>query len=485
MVVALLAVVAASAKKPPPAPPPLDVVVGQLVGGALTSDRAYDALGTLSTEIGNRIVGSPALDRAVAWGVAELQRDGLVNVRAEPVTLHSWTRGALELAVTAPVARPLAGLSLGDSVGTAGAGIDADVVVTTSFDAFAALPDDAVAGKIVVWDVPFTSYGDTVGYRFAGATAASRRGAVASLVRSITPVSLYTPHTGNQGYDDDVKPIPAVAITVEDAAWLHRLQDAGKVARVHLASTAAPAGQVPSANVVGEVRGRSLPAEIVVLGCHLDSWDVGQGAQDDGAGCVQAIGAAAVIARQPVPPRRTVRVVLYTGEENGAEGAIAYAGAHAAERHYAAIESDTGAGRPLGFRVDARPPAAVGADPHEGGPDAGLVAQVIAALSSDAGGALPRALAALDAERLEAGYSGTDIGPLVAGGVPGFGLDHDTTGYWPIHHTEADTFDKVDKGELNAGVAAMAALAWTLAEHDGPLAAPVVAGAAPTGGHGP
>ncbi|MEZ4238125.1 MAG: M20/M25/M40 family metallo-hydrolase [Myxococcota bacterium] len=425
--VVVLCALSASAKKPPPAPPPLEEVAGQLVGGALTSDVAWDGLEHLTTQIGNRIVGSPELDQAIAWGADELRRQGLVDVHTEPVTLPSWTRGTLSVTVTAPRERAIQGLSLGDSVGTGPEGLDASVVVVSTFDELDALPDEQVKGHVVVWDAPFTDYGETVAYRFAGASAASRRGAVASLVRSIGPSSLYTAHTGAQRYDDDVTPIPAVAIPLEDAAWLHRLQDQGKTARIRIASTASPAGDVQSANVVGDVRGRSLPDEVVVLGCHIDSWDVGEGAQDDGAGCVQAIGAAALIAKQPVPPRRTVRVVLYTGEESGGHGGDAYAEAHAGEPHFAAIESDTGSGRPLGFHVDVRPP---GDAEHESEPDPARIAKAVAAVQPAA-----RALAVVGATVLEQGYAGTDIHPLIDRGVPGFGLTHDTTGYWPIHHT--------------------------------------------------
>lgn len=452
----------ASAKPPPPpvAPPPFEVVAADLIGQSLVDDGAWDVLVHLSTRFGPRSAGSPALDEAITWGQAQFQAAGLTSIRQEPAMIRAWSRGELELASVAPFARPLHGLSLGSSVGTAPEGVEADVIVVGSWDELAALPDDAVRGRIVAWDVPFTTYGQTVGYRFVGAAEASKRGAVASLVRSVSPTSLSTPHTGTQWYGEGVTPIPAIAITLEDAAWLHSLQDQGVTPRVRVRSTATPLPDVPSANVIGEVRGREKPDEIVVIGCHIDAWDVGQGAQDDAAGCAQALGAVARIAAQPVPPRRTVRLVWYTGEESGVGGGKAYAKAHASEVHFAALEADTGAGAPFGFTVEARDPDAEDSDPAR-------VDAVVARL-----GHVQDVLAGLGASRLKPGHAGTDISYVVGGGTVGFGLEHDTTGYWPIHHTWADTLDKIDRTSFDKGVAALAVMGWALADApgDAPLA---------------
>jgi carboxypeptidase Q len=215
-----------------------------------------------------------------------------------------------------------------------------------------------------------------------------------------------------------------------------------------------------SFNVVGELKGRDKDAPAIVLGCHLDSWDVGQGAQDDGAGCVVVMDAVRLLAELPVPPRRTVRAVLYTNEENGLMGGRTYAEAHADENILAAMESDTGAGQPLGFSVDLRD--------AEGERDL----EASGALGELLGDRLRRWLKPMDATDFPSGYSGADIGPLVANGVAGFGLRHDMSGYWPVHHTAADTFDKIDPQMLAKNVAAVTLFAWYLAEHPDPVSVP-------------
>jgi carboxypeptidase Q len=350
-------------------------------------------------------------------------------------------------------------LGLGNSIGTPPGGIEADVVVVGSFDELTAL-GDAVLGKIVLFDVPFTTYGATVQYRSRGADAASRQGAVAALVRSVTPVSLSTPHTGAMRYsgDEGTHPLPAAAVSVEDAGRMRRLQERGTTPRVRLEMSGKMDGEAPSANVVGEVRGRTKPHEIVVLGCHLDSWDVGTGAQDDGAGCVVAMEAARLISTLDRKPARTIRVVLYTNEENGLKGAAAYATDHAdeLEHHVAAIESDTGAGRPLGYRVHIKAP-----ETEEDAPTAEQI-RALAVLNS-----LVPLLEPLGATATELNSAGADMGPLISAGVPGLGMRHDMTGYWPIHHTEADTVDKIDEILLRKNVASMAVVAYALADREG------------------
>lgn len=442
--------------------PPLpssDVLIAQaaatLTGAALQGTGAWDKLVELADGVGHRLAGSPGLEAAVEWGAARMVQDGLANVRKEEVQVPVWIRGRAAARVTAPLDEELEILALGGSVGTPEGGITAPALVVGSFDE---LEERAVevAGKVVIYDVPFTSYGETVQYRSKGATRASAHGAVAVLVRSVTPVSLNTPHTGALHYGDDADPIPAAAITVEDAARFHRWHDAGVPITVSLDLGSHTLPDALSHNVVGEVVGRSAPEQIVLLGCHLDSWDVGQGAQDDGGGCSIVMEAVRLIGTLPVPPRRTVRVVLFTNEENGLRGATAYAEAHAGEHHVAALESDTGTGYTSGFRVDVRHE-----DPEE---QARRQEAVLAGLAP----VLPY-LAPLDADTLRLNYGGADIGPLVKTGVVGFGVDHDTTGYWPIHHTDADTVDKVDPAALRQALAATAVLAYALAESPEPL----------------
>jgi carboxypeptidase Q len=430
----------------------------QLLGRALSSDRAWEDLVALADGIGPRLAGSEGLDRAIAWALGRMRVAGFDAPHAEEVLVPSWVRGDEAATMLEPTVRELSMLGLGGSVGTGGP-IEADVVVVGSFDELAALPDEAIAGRMVLWDVPFTTYGETVRYRGRGASAAARRGAVASLVRSVTPVSLGAPHTGAMRYAPDAPQIPAAALTVEDAGSIRRLADRGIRVRVRLEMEARFAEEVPSANVVGDVLGRELPGEVVVIACHLDSWDVGSGAQDDGVGCAMVLEAARLIAELPVRPRRTVRVILYTNEENGGRGGKAYAAAHRHEidHLYAALESDLGSGAPVGWRLDVR-----------GGADEAADEARRLALEERLA-PLQRALAPLGAGGLRAGWSGSDIGPIVALGVPGLGLDVDSSDYWPIHHTAADTVDKVDPLLLSRNVAVVAMTAFWLAELEGPL----------------
>jgi carboxypeptidase Q len=432
----------------------IDQASALILGAALTGDRAWEDLVHLCDRIGHRLSGSASLEAAIAWAKSRLEEDGLA-VTLESVQVPKWVRGAESAAMITPVARPLPVLGLGMTVGTPPGGVEADVLVVSSWDELAARAAD-VPGRIVLFDVPFTSYGPTVQYRGRGATEAGKLGAVAALVRSVTPESLSTPHTGALRYDEAVPAIPAAALTVEDAETLHRLQDRGVTPRVKLELGAVHHGDVESFNVIAEVPGRESPDEVVLLGCHIDSWDVGQGAQDDGAGCVMVMESLRLIAALPWAPKRTVRGVLFTNEENGLRGGKAYHAAHGAEDHVAALEADTGAGQPLGWRLDLRG--------EEG--DA-LTAEQAAVMGSLAG--LQERLAPLGATGLRLAYSGADIGPIVKDGTPGFGVDFDTTGYWPIHHTEADTIDKIDPVLLNRNVAVMALTAFTLAEMDGRL----------------
>lgn len=424
--------------------------LARIVGEALTSDVAWERLVHLCDRIGHRLSGTQPLDQAVSWATEQMRADGLADVRTEEVLVPVWQRGTASLALVGPREMPLDVLALGGSVGTGPEGIEADVLVVDSLEDLASRDRAEVEGKVVLYDRPFTTYGETVPIRTRGAAAAATLGAVASLVRSVGPSSLQTPHTGNQRYEDGVPPIPAAAVTIEAAELMHRLQDRGTTPRVWLQLGCSMGEPAPSANVIGEVRGREAPDEVVVVGCHLDSWDVGQGAQDDGAGCVGALEVGRLLARLPTPPRRTVRVVLFTNEENGLEGAKAYAEAHGDETHVAAIESDTGAGRAFGFRIDLRP--LPNQPPLEW-------TEVEPRLEDLRGALLP-----LDAAELIPGYGGADIGPLAALGVPALGLHQDMTGYWPIHHTEADTIDKIDPATFRRNTAVLAAAAWALAE---------------------
>lgn len=455
LIVLVAPAVSARSVKPPGAPPPrLADMPALLTGRILLSDRAYEDLRELCDGIGHRLSGSAALDRALLWAKGKLEAAAVQNVRLEPVTVPHWERGKATVELVTPAVRELPALSLGGSVGTVEAGLEAKIVVATSWEDLTARPDDAVRGRIVVWNVPFTDYGATVAYRSRGAIEASKRGALASLVRSVTPESLATPHTGTMRYQDGVPPIPALAITTEDAASLGRMAAAGLDPTVRITSSARMVGEAPSANVVGDVRGREKPEEIVLISCHIDSWDVGQGAQDDGAGCVMVLEAVRVLASLPYAPRRTVRAVLFTNEENGLAGGRAYAAAHpeGPERHVAALEADLGNGRAFGWLIDVQR----GAEGAERTAERRRAAEAMQWLGP--------VLAPLGAGRIQEGGSGADTGPLVERGVLGMGLDQDASSYWRIHHTEADTFDKIDPALLRQNTAVLALTAWALAE---------------------
>ncbi|HZL85878.1 MAG TPA: M20/M25/M40 family metallo-hydrolase [Candidatus Krumholzibacteria bacterium] len=443
----------------------------QIVGAALTSDHAYSRLSELCDGIGHRLSGSKQLELAVEWAAASMRADGL-DVRLQPVRVPHWVRGRESAEMVEPRLMPLSMLGLGGSVGTPKRGITAPVVAVSSWDMLDSLPDSALRGKIVLYDVPFTTYGETVKFRGNGASRAATRGAVAVLVRSVGPTSLRTPHTGSLRYEEDkvagdnaaggnlaadnvaANRIPAAAVTIEDATMLHRLLDQGHTVRVRLQMEAKKHPDVLSHNVIGELRGRERPEEVVLLGGHLDSWDVGQGAHDDGGGCILAMEAVRIIHQLGLRPRRTLRVVLWTNEENGLRGANAYRDSlgSAVRNHVAAIEADMGVERLAGFGVRVE---------HDTSDVASRERHVNAVARAREIGTL---LAGLGGDRITEDGGGADIGPLMKLGVPG--LAHRTIGerYFEWHHTPADMLDKVDALELRKHVAAMAVMAFVLAD---------------------
>ena len=299
-------------------------------------------------------------------------------------------------------------------------------------------------------------YGESVTYRAAGASRAARFGAVAVLVRSVTGRSLYTPHTGGLGYDAAAAKIPAAAITVEDAAWIRNMTAMGQEVRVQLRMEAETWPDADSANVMGEIVGVERPDEVVVLGGHLDSWDVGQGAHDDGSGVVAAWQAVALMKQLGLTPRRTIRVVAWTNEENGTRGGDAYRDAlgSAVDKHVAAIEMDEGAERPIGFAY-----SILGT-----GNSAPRVLGATARLQE-----IARLLDGIGAGAIDLGGGGTDIGPLMRTGVPGFGLVTVNERYFDWHHTNADTFDKIDLQDFRRCIASLAVMAYVLADMPGRL----------------
>lgn len=412
--------------------------------------RAFEWVREIVDQAGPRLAGSPGDRAAVAAGVTLLRAQGFANVRAEPVTVAVWQRGAEGGEVVSPVAQPLALTALGGSVATPPAGLEAEVFRVASLEELD-VPEAAAAcrGRILFLDRPMartsdgSGYGDAVRARSEGPSRAGRLGAVGVLIRSIGTDRDRLPHTGSLEYAADAPKIPAAALSIPDAELLARLLRRGAPVRVRFTLGCRTLPDAPSANVIGDVLGRERPEEVVLLGAHLDSWDLGTGALDDGAGCGIIVEAARQIAALPRRPRRTIRVVLFANEENGLAGGKAYARDHAAElaRHVAALEADIGQGPPLGLSWAA-------------GPRAEASLKAIAGL-----------LAPLAASLLTPTTSGgADIGSLVAAGVPNLGLRLDTSTYFDYHHTANDTLDKLDPATLNKSTAAAAVAAYVLAE---------------------
>ena len=433
----------------------------KLLNAALSSDESWTKLSYLCDFIGARLSGTESLEQAVKWAHQSMIEDGLENVELQPVLVPHWKRGRESAKLVHPRQLELAMLGLGRSIGTPAGGIVAEVIAVSSFDELTALPDEAVRGKIVLWNVPFTSYGETVKYRAKGGREASLKGAVASLVRTVGKRSLSNPHTGAQSeHKEGATPIPAAALSIEDAQLLARLAEAGAKPKVHLSMEARTLPDALSHNVVGEVRGRELPNEIVLVGGHLDCWDVGQGAHDDGGGCVVSMEAVRLLHQLGIRPRRTVRVVLWTNEENGTKGAKEYRRLtrQRGEKHFAAIESDGGVENPLGFGVTVRK-AGPTDDDKENEVDPERQKRVLALLQEFA-----LWIAPIEADSIREGGGGADIDPLMDDGVPGLALQTSMELYWDIHHSHADTLDKIDPAALRRNVAAMAVMAYLLAE---------------------
>jgi carboxypeptidase Q len=413
----------------------------RLTGEALSSDFAWQRLALLGDTYGNRLSGSPNLEAAITWAVEEMKKDGLENVHTEPVKVPHWVRGRESLEIAGAIAQPLVILGLGNSVGTPASGVEAELLVVHSFEELDAAAD-RVRGKIVLFNVPFTNYGDTVRFRATGPSRAGALGAAAVLVRAVGPAGLRTPHTGSLSYTDGQPQIPAAALTTEDTARLQRMVDRGTTVRLKLLMEAHFLPDADSFNVVGELRGRELPGEIVAIGGHFDSWDIGTGSTDDGGGCVVTWEALRMMKKLNLRPRRTLRVVLWTNEENGTRGGLAYRDQHMTElpNHVAMIESDSGVFAPTGFGFS-------------GSDAARAKVRDIATL-----------LAGIHADGISGSGGGADIGPSVQqAGIPAFELENNGN-YFLIHHTPADTIDKIDPLEMSRSAAAIAVMTYVIAE---------------------
>jgi carboxypeptidase Q len=413
----------------------------RLLGEAVASDAAWQRLAFLGDTFGHRLSGSPNLEAAIRWAVEEMKRDGLENVHTEAVKVPHWVRGRESLEIAGPIPQPLVMLGLGNSIGTPAAGLEAELVVVHTFEELDAARD-RVRGRIVLFNAPFTAYGDTVRFRASGPSRAGALGAVAALVRAVGPAGLRTPHTGALTYVDGQPQIPAAAVSAEDAARLQRMVDRGTTVRLKLMMEARFLPDADSANVVGEIRGRELPDEVVVIGGHFDSWDVGTGSTDDGGGCIATWEALRLMKKLNLRPRRTVRVVLWTNEENGGRGGQGYRDQHLAElpNHVMMMESDGGVFRPTGFGFT--------------GTEASRArVRDIATL-----------LAGIHANAIGASGGGADIGPSVQqAGIPALSLEVEGN-YFLIHHTPADTIDKIDPLDIARSSAAIAVMTYMIAE---------------------
>lgn len=432
--------------------------VDRIIDTLLEEGQAYSKLGELCRVAPHRLSGSPGAATAVEWARQQMIADGLENVRLEPCTVPRWVRGQTErLTFSAPAnlaGQSLPLLALGGSIATPPGGLEAEVVVVQSFEQLADL-GEAARGKIVLFNRPmqdsmantFPAYGSAVNQRVGGADEASKAGALASISRSMTTLRDDRPHTGTMRYSGEQAQVPAAAISTNGADQIAALVASGVRVRLRLELDCRTEEPVESFNVVGELVGTEFPDEVIVIGGHLDAWDVGEGAHDDGAGCVQSMEALRVLKQLGLRPRRTLRCVLFMNEENGTAGGKAYYQDHLGEmqQHVMALESDSGGFTPRGF--------------------GGTMSDAAFAIFEQ----LIKPLARTGATIARRGGGGADIGPMGASQVPLVGYLPDSQRYFDYHHSEADLFSAVNARELHLGAAAMAGLVWQVANLDAPL----------------
>lgn len=477
---------AALAAIPGPLAKKYKVDADRIIQAAMTDNDGYAALTYLTDHIGKRLSGTPQLNTAISWGAELMKKAGLQNVQIQPVMVPHWVRGNEFAMITykgegGTIVKPMHMLGLGMSVGTPKAGITAPVVFVHDFAELDRLADAEVKGKIVVFNPGWHGYGVGSMYRTGGPSRAAAKGAAAVLVRSATGLAMQIPHTGTLRYDEAKPKIPAAAITVEDAQLIERLAKEGPVT-VHLEMGAHVEQEVKVGNVMGEIVGSEHPEQVVVLGGHIDSWDVGQGAQDDGGGILATFEAVSLIHKLGLKPKRTIRVVFWANEENGGAGGRAYRQwiGNKIGNQVAAIESDGGVEKPLGIGYGGffggsrrpQPPApgtaAVPAPAWPSFEESALSSEE--KQSFDTLRDLASLLSSIGADTVSPGGGGSDIGPLVADGVPS--LSPRTVGehYFDWHHTEADTLDKVDPDSFKRNTAMLSVMAYVLADMDGRLA---------------
>jgi carboxypeptidase Q len=449
---------------PMPSPSPTPIVFSpqtladlkRLQQAALSSDYAYKQVAHLANNVGPRLSGSAQAAKAVEYVAGELRAVGC-EVQLERVMVPHWVRGEETAALTQfpgqaeNTTQKIVLCALGPSVPTPANGIEANVIAVPSFDALKSMPRDKVAGKIVLFNYPFDkqmaaegrggdAYGEAVVYRSKGPSAAARLGAVACLIRSVGGADYRLPHTGQTDYASDAPKIPAGAVTAEDADLIADLVRQGPV-KMKLVLTPQTLPDSESANVIGDIKGSEHPEQVVIVSGHLDSWDLGTGAIDDAAGVAVSMEAVNLIQKLHLRPKRTVRVIAWMNEENGSAGSKQYAKDHEKEwaNHFAAMETDNGAGHPLGINI-------------KGKPEVKQILAPVAAILQESGAGILHLVE----------HCGADIEPLEKAGVPSFSPIQDSRFYFNYHHTAADTLDKIVPKELaeNSAVVAVAAYAF-------------------------
>jgi carboxypeptidase Q len=435
----------------------------QLQKAALDSDYAYRQVAHLANNIGPRLSGSAQAAKAVEYVARELKSLGC-TVQLEKVMVPHWVRGEETAALVqfpgqAPhTTQKIVLCALGGSVPTPAQGTEAEVVVVKNFDELTSLPRDKVAGKIVLFNYPFDkqmaaqgrsfeAYGEAVVYRSHGPSAAARKGAVACLIRSVSSADYRLPHTGETDYASDVPKIPAAAVTAEDADLIANLIRQGPV-KMKLILTPQTLPDVESSNVIADIKGSEHPEQVIIVSGHLDSWDLGTGAIDDGAGVAVSMETANLIQKLHLKPKRTIRIIAWMNEENGEAGSKQYAKDQEKEisNHFAAMETDSGAGHPIGVSMKARAEVKT------------IFAPVAEVLQQSGAGML---------DLVE--HCGADIEPLEKAGVPAFSPIQDNRFYFNYHHTAADTLDKIVPKELAENSAVVAVVAYALANIETPL----------------
>lgn len=448
----LLATLPAHGQEPPAGALLSDQLVKQALSlreAALTQSRAYGILESLTQQVGPRLAGSTGDEAAVAWAILTMQELGLSEVRTQDVTVPHWERGETSLRITGPFPQTLVATALGGSVGTAEQGLEAPVLMAGNVEELGAMPVSRVKGAIVYLSQRTertrdgSGYGSAVKNRTDGASVAAALGARALVIRSVGTSQNRIAHTGVTIYRDDVPRIPAVAISNPDADLLEYQLATGQPVTLQLRQSSRDLPPGRSANVIGEIAGSEFPEQIVLLGAHLDSWDLGTGAVDDGAGVAIALEAARLIQSLGLKPRRTIRVALFANEEFGIGGARAYAEVENVDRHVVGMESDLGPGRV--WRLDT-------GVPEESLSLVKALHGLVADLGVELGGNKSR--------------GGADIGPMRDLGMPVLAPRQDASLYFDVHHTVNDTLDKVSKSDLDQNVAVYATLAFLAASMD-------------------